>query len=197
MTYEDKSRHEWACNTSQGHEQCPYATPNGSDGMLICCWRKDHPAELGHQTSSRHPLTKTNGRRRWRQWLARERRRGNDPAASWGLCKEKTGLARKAQGKSWAGADLPELRAVPLLSPSWSARSLVGASMATRKRWFAAEFDALPQEKRPGEAVELLVKYGLRPDQRRLRLCPGDFHVTWRTPRWEPDAHCQDRKSVV
>lgn len=126
-------------------------------------------------------LKKPNGRRRWRKWLARERKRGNDPAASWGLCKEKTGLARKAQGKSWAGADLPELRAVPLPSPPWSARLLVGATMGARKRAVARMLD---ESKCPEAITDFTERFQwylakgavLLSEMRigeRLRLCPG------------------------
>ncbi len=48
-TAKEKHEHPWACDVSKGHTQCGFMTPNGSENFLHCCWRADHPEELGHQ----------------------------------------------------------------------------------------------------------------------------------------------------
>ena len=78
---------------------------------------------------------KANGRRRWRKWLASQRRRGSDPAASWGRDRRRVGLARRHQGQGWAGWDLPTADGLLALFPRpFSPRSLVGMTMGARKR---------------------------------------------------------------
>lgn len=78
---------------------------------------------------------KPNGRRRWRKWLAHKRRRGYEPAATWGRDRERTGLARRHQGQSWAFCDLPLSADLPPTAvPAFSARSLVGMTQGARKR---------------------------------------------------------------
>ena len=77
---------------------------------------------------------KPNGRRRWRKWLARQRQRGVGPAACWGLCGGRVGAARKAQGRSWAGADLPALRGLPFPVKPFAVRKLPGMTQGARKR---------------------------------------------------------------
>lgn len=78
---------------------------------------------------------KPNGRRRWRKWLANQRRHGYEPAAIWGRDKQRVGIARRHQGQGWAGCDLPTADGLPALTRRpFTPRSFVGMTMGARKR---------------------------------------------------------------
>lgn len=90
---------------------------------------------------------KPNGRRRWRKWLARERKgrmapsgRGTEPWCWWASC-DGTRVVRRHRGGEWVTGSLPDLATMPLPAREFSARSLCGMTQGARKR--AARVEAI------------------------------------------------------
>lgn len=128
-----------------------------------------------------------NGRRRWRKWLARQRKHRESPDGGglepwcWWLSPEGTSRARRHRGSSMVDGqwnadgekclgELPDLSSMTLPRPAFAARSLVGMSEKAKRRTMGHELDALPIMERAGNLVRLVTKYGIG---ERLRPCPG------------------------
>ena len=126
-----------------------------------------------------------NGRRRWRKWLARQRKHRESPDGGglepwcWWLSPEGTSRARRHRGSSMVDGqwnadgekclgELPDLSSMTLPAPAFAARSLVGMSQSARKR---AARKCLPSSTHAEECY----KGTVAPDGQRA--CAKWFHA--------------------
>lgn len=115
---------------------------------------------------------KSNGRRRWRNWLRKQRQARESPSWEWGLAKCRTGLTRRHRGASWASGDLPDLAKMPISPREFAPHSIVGMTQSARRRAAMREFLAQPQTDGAPllSHAQIAGRYKIG---QRLRACPG------------------------